>query len=159
MERQVAEHLHALMGGKRSSSVDRPQAAAIDRPPRRVLGLKLLMHCQEFNFVRFVMVALARAVREYTHRMRDRSTTCERVQVIAPTPTVAQIEVVVVVTELYPPHRRSTPPFLVPEVDLVGEARFTLLAGDDQVNHKLANASVLAEVMEVDPTETIKAHP
>jgi hypothetical protein len=44
-------------------------------------------------------------------------------------------------------------------VDLVGEARFTLLAGDDQVNHKLANASVLAEVMEVDPTETIEAHP
>ena len=42
-------------GGKRSSSVDRPQAAAIDRPPRRVMGLKLLMRCQEFHFVRFVM--------------------------------------------------------------------------------------------------------
>ena len=109
--------------------------------------------------MRFVMAAPACAVREHTHRMRDGSTTCERVQVIAPTSTVAQIEVVVVVTELYPPHRRSTPPFLVPEVDLVGEARFTLLARHDQVNHELANASVPAEVMEVDPTETIKAHP
>jgi anti-sigma-K factor RskA len=117
------------------------------------------MNCQEFNFVRFVMAAPARAVREHTHRMWDGSTTCERVQVIAPTPAVAQIEVVVVVTELYPSHRRSTPPFLVPEVDLVGEARFTLLARDEQVNHELANASVSAEVMEVDPTETIEAHP
>jgi hypothetical protein len=81
------------------------------------------------------------------------------VQVIASTPAVAQIEVVVVVTELYPSYRRSTPPFLVSEVDLVGQARFTLLTGDDQVNHELPNASVLAEVTEVDPTETIEAHP
>ena len=89
--------------------------------------------------------------------MRDGPPTCQGVKMVAAAPAAQEIEVVVVVANQDPAEGRATPPFLVPEASLVGEARLTLEARGDQVDHELAHGPARADVSELNPAQAI--HP
>jgi hypothetical protein len=138
------------------TSVDRPQATAVNRSTRGVLALELLVDREEIHLEGEVVATLTGPVGEHAHGVRDGLTPIQGVQVVATATTIDEIEEVVIVADAKPAERRPSPPLLVAEADLVGEPRLAELTWDDQVHDQLPNLLVPAQIPNGGPAKSIE---